>query len=433
METNNQLFYDNKTEVNILRHLLQNPALTFKLEQYSEQIFYSVVNQQVYIALKDVYSHHNALDMILIKDYLKKNKNEIPDGYVEKIVQSKAGRNFEKHMELLLDLYWKREINKIASEIDYTSNASDIKQSILNGLNNVEMGIEEESIAEVLFKTSNDLLTGTIEKGIPTGYSDIDYHMLGLNKGELITIAARSGVGKTTLALNMFTHQVFNGVKAIYFSLEMPKSAVIQKMLSIKGMITNNKMRQRNFTEEEVLRISNITGYLADKKFNIYDKNSKLTYITSKIREECLKGNCQVAYVDLINRVTTSKRTGSRAEEIGTMTRELKQLAMELEIPIVILAQINRGAEHRDDKRPLLSDLKESGSIEEDSDVVIGVYRNLKTCEKNTEVEIDYSAKNPDKNPNRVELILLKSRYTGGAKLCKEYLGEYCTIKDLVM
>ena len=433
METNNQLFYDNKTEINILRHLLQNPALTFKLEQYSEQIFYSVVNQQVYITLKDVYRHHNALDMILIKDYLKKNKNEIPDGYVEKIVQSKAGKNFEKHMELLLDLYWKREINKIASEIDYTSNASDIKQSILNGLNNVEMGIEEESIAEVLFKTSNDLLTGTIEKGIPTGYSDIDYHMLGLNKGELITIAARSGVGKTTLALNMFTHQVFNGVKAVYFSLEMPKSAVIQKMLSIKGKISTGKMRQRNFTEEEVLRISNITGYLADKDFNIFDKNSKLAYITSKIREEHLKGKCEIAYIDLINRVTTSKRTGSRAEEIGTMTRELKQLAMELEIPIVILAQINRGAEHRDNKRPLLSDLKESGSIEEDSDVVIGVYRNLKTCDKNTDVEVDYSAMNPDKNPNRVELILLKSRYTGGAVLLKEYSGDICTIKDLVM
>ena len=264
METNNQLFYDNKTEINILRSLLQNPVLTFKLEQYSEQIFYSVIHQQIYMALKDVYRHHNALDMILIKDYLKKNKNEIPDGYVEKIAQSKAGKNFEKHMELLLDLYWKREINRIASEIDYTSNASDIKQSILNGLNNVEMGVEEESIAEVLFKTSTDLLTRTVEKGIPTGFSDIDYQLLGLNKGELITIAARSGVGKTTLALNMFTHQVFNGVKAIYFSLEMPKSAVIQKMLSIKGKISTGKMRQRNFTEEEVLRISNITGYLAD-------------------------------------------------------------------------------------------------------------------------------------------------------------------------
>ena len=100
MENNNQLFYDNKTEVNILRHLLQNPVLTFKLEQYNEQIFYSVIHQQIYMALKDVYRRHNALDMILIKDYLKKNKNEIPDGYVEKIVQSKAGKNFEKHMEL---------------------------------------------------------------------------------------------------------------------------------------------------------------------------------------------------------------------------------------------------------------------------------------------------------------------------------------------
>ena len=433
METNNQLFYDNKTEINILRSLLQNPVLTFKLEQYSEQIFYSVIHQQIYMTLKDVYRHHNALDMILIKDYLKKNKNEIPDGYVEKIAQSKAGKNFEKHMELLLDLYWKREINRIASEIDYTSNASDIKQSILNGLNNVEMGVEEESIAEVLFKTSTDLLTGTVEKGIPTGFSDIDYQLLGLNKGELITIAARSGVGKTTLALNMFTHQVFNGVKAVYFSLEMPKSAVIQKMLSIKGKISTGKMRQRNFTEEEVLRISNITGYLADKDFNIFDKNSKLAYITSKIREEHLKGKCEIAYIDLINRVTTSKKTGSRAEEIGTMTRELKQLAMELEIPIVILAQINRGAEHRDNKRPLLSDLKESGSIEEDSDVVIGVYRNLKTCDKNTDVEIDYSDDDPDKNPERVELILLKSRYTGGAVLLKEYSGDICTIKDMVM
>ena len=192
-------------------------------------------------------------------------------------------------------------------------------------------------------------------------------------------------------------------------------------------------MRHRNFTEEERTRISNITGYLADKKFNIFDKNSKITYITSKIREEHIKGKCEIAYVDLINRVTTNKRTGSRAEEVGTITRELKQLAMELEIPIVNLAQINRGAEHRDNKRPLLSDLKESGSIEEDSDVVIGVYRNLQVCDRRNgfDGEIDLDSDNPDKNPERVELNLLKSRYTGGRDLVAEYIGNICTIKDL--
>ena len=433
MESNQNLFYSTEAEVTILRNLLQKPDLTFKLEQYNEQIFYSVIHQDIYKAIKTIYRNHNAIDMILIKDYLKKNKTEIPDGYIEKLAQGKGGKNFDKHLEILLDLYWKREISKIATEIDYTVAASDIKQSILNGLNNVEMGIEEESISEALFKTGSDLLSGVVEKGIFTGLRDIDENLLGFHKGQLITIAARSGVGKTTLAINTFTHQVFNGVKAIYFSLEMPKSEIIQKMLSIKGNITTDKMRHRNFTEEEKTRISNITGYLADKKFNIFDKNSKITYITSKIREEHIKGKCEIAYVDLINRVTTNKRTGSRAEEVGTITRELKQLAMELEIPIVILAQINRGAEHRDNKRPLLSDLKESGSIEEDSDVVIGVYRNLQVCDRRNgfDGEIDLDSDNPDKNPERVELNLLKSRYTGGRDLVAEYIGNICTIKDL--
>lgn len=428
------LFYSPETEGIVLGSIIQEPNLLYKLEEYNEKIFYSTTNQEVFKMLRRIFKNNDTIDLILIGDYIVKYQPKVTISHVTGLMeQTLKGNNFDKYLEILVDLYWKRELNKITTKVDYSATAVDIKQDILNKLNKIEIGLKEESIAEAVLNTTESILTGVLEKGIPTGYRDIDNNLLGFNKGELITISARSGVGKTTLAVNMFAHQVFKGYKALYFSLEMPKAEVIQKMLSIKGLVESSKIRKRQLNDKEKERLSDVAVFLANKDFNIYDKNSSISYITSKIREEAIKGKCQIAYIDLINRVSPSKKTGSRAEEIGTMTRELKQLAMELEIPIVILAQINRGTEQRTDKRPQMSDLKESGSIEEDSDVVIGVYRNLKICDRNYQGnDRDYSSNDPDKNPERAEVLLLKSRYTGGASLCMRYEASLCTIKDIL-
>lgn len=426
------LFFNTEAENIVLGTIINSPDKLYKLEQYSDDIFYYTKNKEVYKMLKAIYKKENSIDMILIGEYIIKNKN-VPISYISGLVETTLkGSNFDKYVEILVDLYWKRGINKISTKIDYSASATEIKESILSQLNKISTGIEEENISDVIFDTAESILSGEIEKGVQTGYKQIDNNLLGFNKAELITIAARSGIGKTTLALNMFVNQIFSNYKPIYFSLEMPKARIIEKMIAIKCRIDNSIIRDRRLNENQQETLASFSTALASKTFNIFDKNSNIGYIINKIREEHIKGKCDIAYIDLINRVVPNQKTGSRAEEIGLITRELKQLAMELEIPIVILAQINRNSETRADKRPLLSELKESGSIEEDSDVVISVYRNLKVCEKGYDGKKDYSSNNPDKNPERVEIGILKSRYTGGATLSMKYEASISKISDLM-
>ena len=427
-----ELLFNTEVENVVLGSIINNPNLLYRLNDLPEQVFYSTKNQEVFGMLRYILSDKGNLDLVLIGDYILKRKpKNITVTYVSTLISTTiAGNNFSSYLDILVDLHKKRQIQRGIGAIDYSLSAEDIKSDILSSMNNVYIDKEDEKMETTIFNTIDSILSNEVEKGIMTGYRDLDENLLGFGKSQLITISARSGIGKTTFAVNTFTYQVMRGYKPMYFSLEMPKSELIKKMLSIQGMIEQHKLRKHTVNEKERETLCNLAEIFAKKTFNIFDKDSSIEYITGKIREEHIKGNCDIVYIDLINRVTTAKRSGSRAEEIGNITRQLKQLAMELEIPIVILAQINRGAEQRVDKRPMLSDLKESGSIEEDSDIVISIYRNLQTCNRNYDGKIDYNSNDPDLNPERVEVALMKSRYTGSAILPMIYMAEFGIIKE---
>lgn len=428
------LFSNKEIENTILANIIQDAKLIAKLNEYDSEVFYNSTNKVIFEMLRSIYNKHKNIDMVLIGDYVIKNKPT--DFTITDITTIVSGGAFasaiDEYIGILIDLYNKRVLRRAVNTIDFSKDTEELKSNVLGTLNKMSITKEEEKTEDLVFDTLETILSGVVPKGISTGIREIDYNLMGLNKGELITIAARSGVGKTTLALNIFTHQAYVGYKPHYFSLEMPKEELIKKMLSIKSGIASRKIRTNSLEDKEEAIVTSLANGLASKNFKVYDKTSSVDHIENIIREEHLKGNLDIAYIDLINRVTTKEKVGSRAEYIGSITRRFKQLALELKIPVVILAQINRGAEQRTDRRPMLSDLKESGSIEEDSDVVISVYRNLVVCDRNFDGQADYNSNDPDKNPDRCELHFLKSRYTGNAIIPMVYNGSVGVIKDLM-
>ena len=262
--------------------------------------------------------------------------------------------------------------------INFTSDVENIKTDLFNSLNKINsLRDVEESMQDYLFIYYENL-DNLKDDSIKTGYRKIDGKLRGFGKSQLITIAACAGIGKSTFATNLMLNQIKSGYNVDYFSLEMPKDEILNKLISNFTKIEYKTILEKTLSDPEKDRIAKAINFLANKHFEIYDKKSSVETIVSQIRKDKLRNGLEIAYIDLINRVTSKEKSSSRAEFIGSLTRKLKLLAMELEIPIVILAQINRDAEKKSDSRPMLAELKESGSIAEDTDNVITLYRNRK-------------------------------------------------------
>lgn len=224
------------------------------------------------------------------------------------------------------------------------------------------------------------------------------------------------------------------------FSLEMGRSEIINKFVSNGCDIEFNKIykKELNDTEKEKITLY-ISDFLSTKHLEIYDSISDIDNIISTIKRDKLKNNIDIAFIDLINRVSNKLvNLKNRAEYLGELTRRLKLLALQLNIPIVITAQINRVIEGRQDKRPTLADIKESGGIAEDSDLVIGLYRNRELDRREVRESLrnkgilDYNSKNPDKNPFAMELITLKGRNVPVEVYSLNWEGKYQRINDWV-
>ena len=251
--------------------------------------------------------------------------------------------------------------------------------------------------------------------GISTGFYDLDKKTTGLHGSELIVLAARPGMGKTALALNIATHvAIKENLPVAIFSLEMPKEQLANRILSSEAMVDSNKIRTGKLEDSDWAKIAESLGTLSDA--NIYIDNT-VDISSMEIRARCRKlklekglGLVVVDYLQLIQ--GNGRRNGSRENEISEISRSLKLLARELNVPVIALSQLSRGAEKREDKRPMLSDLRESGAIEQDADIVMFLYRD------------DYY--NPEsENKNKAELMIAKNRSGSTGTTQLYWLGNY--------
>ena len=314
-------------------------------------------------------------------EYLSEIVNIVPsaanvDEYI-KIVEEKA------ILRKLIETATEITTSGYSSKDDISTILDTAEKKILNVVK-TRKGTEFRTIQDVLFKTQADLekLSQTRGEvtGIPTGFYDLDKVTAGLHPNELIIIAARPAMGKTAFALNLATNMAVNAKKTVaLFNLEMGAEQLATRMLSSVGQVEGHKLRSGKLEHNDWKRINEAISRLADTKIYI-DDTPGMTI--AEIRAKCRRlssseDGLDVVLIDYLQLISGGpKYAGNRQQEIAEISRSLKTLAMELEIPVIALAQLSRSVEGRDDKRPILSDLRESGSIEQDADIVAFLYRD---------------------------------------------------------
>ena len=281
-----------------------------------------------------------------------------------------------------------------------------IQQVVLNAINNIE-------------KASK--LKGSVT-GIPTGFMDLDYKTSGLQPSDLVLIAARPSMGKTAFVLNLAQHMAFKKGNAVaIFSLEMSKEQLVNRLFSLESQVDAQSLRTGNMKDSDWEKLIEGAGIIGQSKLIIDDTPGiSISELRSKCRKYKLEHGLDIIIIDYLQLMTGSvgRSSESRQQEVSDISRQLKGLARELNVPVVSLSQLSRAVESRPDKRPMLSDLRESGAIEQDADVVMFIYRD------------EYYNKDSEFK-KQAEIIIAKQRNRPVGTVNLAWLGEYTKFANL--
>lgn len=407
---------------------LSKYALQKALEELNKDLFYLESHGKIFEVINDLYENGTAIDVTTVTSELDKRNILKQIGnveYISEVVNSViSAANIDDYIKIVEEKAIRRRLIETSLEIEKAGYSS--PDSINELLDNAEKkmlnvvktrkGTEFRKIQDVLTKTQENIeklsLTGGDVTGLSTGFDEIDKKTSGLHANELIIIAARPAMGKTAFAVNLATNVAIRNNKTVaLFNMEMSAEQLVTRMMAAEGQISQSKLKTGNLGKNDWKQLDEAVTRLADTKIFI-DDTPGMTI--AEIRAKCRRlastdGNLGLIIIDYLQLISGSARyAGNRQQEIAEISRALKTLAMELEIPIVALAQLSRGVEQREDKRPLLSDLRESGSIEQDADIVAFLYRD------------DYYTKkiDIDEFTSKSEFIMAKNRS-----------GSTCTIE----
>ena len=422
--------------------LLDNQLITQAIEQLSPEDFYSPLHRRIYKAMTVLFERSERIDPILIGEELKKDGSIDSIGGVASITNLTYGlphfSDIFDYTKVVKDKSIVRNLIKVCNQI--TSEALSEEDDAKDVLDNAERMIfalaDERSrqgfshiqpIAETVLakvqeyaKRESHALTG-----LSTGFRDLDEKTSGLQKTDLIIIAARPSMGKTALCLTLAQNAAIleNAVVAV-FSLEMSKEQLVMRMLSSEAKVDAHRFRTGYLTRDEWGRLAEAIGTLSEAKIFI-DDTAGISVLEMRAKTRRLfaeQKKLDLIVVDYMQLMSGSKKTESRQQEVSQISRELKGLAKELQVPVIALSQLSRAPEARNPPKPMMSDLRESGSIEQDADVVAFIYRE------------DYY-KPTEENAGIAELLISKQRNgpTGTVKLAflkeftrfENYYGEY--------
>jgi replicative DNA helicase len=370
-------------------------ALSKICEELTKDMFYSDANQKIYEAIVSLYENKTPVDVTTITEELDKKKNLGAIGgleYLSEVIDSVVtSANLDYYIKIIKEKAVVR--NLINTATDIVSNAYEDTDNVTGLLDNAERDIlnvvrarqtsEFVPITEVLRRAQEQLEFLAQNKsalsGLETGFYDLDKATSGLHEGELIIIAARPGMGKTAFALNIATHAAMTTKKAIaVFNLEMTAEQVVNRMISAVGGIEGRKLQTGQMQQNDWKRYNEAMSQLAETNIYIED-NTGIN--SSDIRAKCRRlaqseQGLGLVVIDYLQLVTVGgRRPDSRQQEVQEISRSLKTMALELKVPVIALAQLSRNVEKRDNNEPMLADLRESGSIEQDADIVMFINR----------------------------------------------------------
>ena len=422
---------DIEAEQAVLGSMLTDKDATIAaIEVLKEDDFYREDNKLIYRAILNLYNRAEPVDIITLKSELTSMGKFDAVGGLEYLAdlpeKVPTTANVERYIKIVEEKAILRNLIKTANEI---INLGYDPKEVENIMDSAEKKIFDimQSKNQKGYSPIKDVLVDTFSQlemlynqkqhitGVPTGFADLDYKTAGLHGSDLILLAARPAMGKTAFALNIATNAAVRAkVPVAIFSLEMSKEQLVNRVLCGEAMVDSNKVRTGKLDEQDWAKLASALGPLSESEIYIDDTPGiSVMEIRAKCRKLKLEKNIGLVVIDYLQLIQGSnKRGGSREQEISEISRSLKILAKEINVPVIALSQLSRAPEQRPDHRPMLSDLRESGAIEQDADIVMFLYRD------------DYYNEDSDKK-NIAEVILAKHRAgsTGTVELL--WLGSY--------
>ena len=422
-----QIPHDSEAEKAVLGAVFLDPeAIIDASDVLHPDDFYEHANRIVFQAMLNISDREEVIDPVTLQDELKKN-NQVDDiGGIAYVTELSMATPTAAHVTYYAKIVKRKAIlrNLISTSQRIIQNAiegSDDVTDILDDAESQIMGVSQDN-ASGGFKSIHDVLNTAMEEinsipddgnmvtGLPSGFSELDKMTTGFHDDELIILAARPGVGKTAFALNVAQFVGLKTDKTVaMFSLEMGAEQLVQRMLASEGLIDSQHLRTGQLTDEEWRKLVVAAGSLDNTSIYIDDTPGiKMSEIRAKARRLAKeKGNLGLIVIDYLQLIE-GPRSESRQQEVSAISRQLKKLAKELHIPVIALSQLSRSVEQRQDKRPVLSDIRESGSIEQDADIVAFLYRDdyyRDERDEDDEGEVEAEADNGE-----VEVIIEKNR-----------------------
>ena len=434
--------HSREAEEGVLGGVLRDPEVMSQvLQVIRSDNFYFDAHRKIFQAITDLYNENQPIDLVLLHERLRKTKNLEDVGGHKYLVdlweRVPTGANAEYHAKIVRDDAMIRGLIHSSNEIlrdsfDRTQSADElVSQAERKILEIAKSGmVGETKLLQEVIKDAFDRIDSRIGKenlsisGIPSGYVDLDNLTAGLQNSELVIIAARPSVGKTAFALNLVRHVIVEEQHPVlFFSLEMARIELAERLLACQSRVDSHRIRKGHLNSDDIQKLMDAGEILRRARLYIDDTPQRtMLQIAATARrlmkKEEKEGGLKLIVIDYLQLIEPENRRDPRQEQVAQISRRLKFLARDLNIPVIALAQVNRASEDRQDHKPRLSDLRESGSIEQDADTVLMLHRPGK-----------FDGQQED---NILEIIIAKQRNGPTGEITLTYLKQYMRYENYI-